>query len=72
MIPNGKGCHYLAVKKLLALLVGITSKHQDDFYCQNWIVFIPLKQKTNLNSIKKYVKVKIFAILCCLLKKLKY
>ena len=29
MIPNGEGSHYLAVKKLLALLRGIMSKHGD-------------------------------------------
>ena len=27
--------HYLAVKKLSALLRGITSKHHGDFYCLN-------------------------------------
>ena len=47
MISNGaksKGCaakskgqlwHYFAVKKLLASLRGITSKHHGDFYCLN-------------------------------------
>ena len=35
MIPNGEGWHYIAVKKLPALLRGITSKHQGDFYCLN-------------------------------------
>ena len=35
MIPNGEGWHYLAVKKLSALLIGITSKHKSDFYCLN-------------------------------------
>ena len=35
MIPNGKGCHYIAVKKLSALLRGITSKHHGYFYCLN-------------------------------------
>ena len=33
MILNGKGWHYLVVKKLSALLREITSKHHDDFYC---------------------------------------
>ena len=27
-----EGCHYLAVKKLSALLRGTTSKHDGDFY----------------------------------------
>ena len=37
MIPNGKGWHYLAVKKLSALLRWITSKHHCDFYCVNFL-----------------------------------
>ena len=35
MIPNGEGWHYLAVKKLSALLRRITYKHHGDFYCLN-------------------------------------
>ena len=35
MILNGEEWHYLAVKKLSALLRGITSKHHGDFYCLN-------------------------------------
>ena len=35
MILNGEGWHYLAVKKLLALFRGITSKHHSDFFCLN-------------------------------------
>ena len=27
-----------------------------------WIAFIPLDQKTRLNDIKKYVKIKIFVM----------
>ena len=34
MVPNGEGWHYLAVKKLSALLGGM-SKHHSDFYCLN-------------------------------------
>ena len=54
---------------LPALLRGITSKH-DGQICLN----CPHSFRTekNLNHIKKYVKVKIFLILCCLLKTLKY
>ena len=37
MIPNGDRWHYLAVKKLSALLKGIKSKHKGDFYCLNWL-----------------------------------
>ena len=32
MIQNGEGWHYLAVKKLSALLRSITSQHHDDFF----------------------------------------
>ena len=33
MITDGKKWHYLAVKSLTVLLRGITSNHQEDFYC---------------------------------------
>ena len=33
MTPNGERWHYIAVKKLLALLRAITSKYHGDFYC---------------------------------------
>ena len=33
MIPNKERWPYLAVKKLFALLKGITSKHDGNFYC---------------------------------------
>ena len=35
MITDGKKWHYLAVTRLSALLKGITSKHNGDFYCLN-------------------------------------
>ena len=37
MIPNEEkeGWHYLTVKKLSALLHGITFNHKGDFYCLN-------------------------------------
>ena len=35
MVPNGKGCHYLVITKLSALLKGITSKYHSHFYCLN-------------------------------------
>ena len=54
MIPNGKGSedksegrwHYLAVKKLSALLRGITSKHHGDFYCLNCLHSFATEKKT--------------------------
>ena len=54
-------------KKLPPLLGGVTSKHHGDFFA-----FILLQQKTNLNLVKKYVKIKIFVTLQCFLKTLKY
>ena len=35
MITDGKKWHYLEVKRLSALLRGITSNHNGDFYCLN-------------------------------------
>ena len=35
MITDDKKWHYLAVKRLSALLRGITSKHDGDFYSLN-------------------------------------
>ena len=35
MTPNGEGWHHLAVKKVSALLIGMTSKHKGDFHCLN-------------------------------------
>ena len=32
MITNGKGWHYLVVNKISALLRGITSKNNGDFF----------------------------------------
>ena len=54
---EGQRWCYLAIKKLLALLRGITLKTMVIF-----IVFILLKQKTNLNHLKEYVKIKIFVV----------
>lgn len=58
IISNEKCCHYLSVKKLLALLRGISSKTSASFIV--WIAFALLEQKINLNGIKKYVHIKIF------------
>ena len=56
MINDGKKWHYLAVKKLSALFRGITSKHNEDFYCLN--CFHSLRTENNLkkhyNTCKNY------------------
>ena len=47
MIPNeGKeDWHYLAVKKFSALLRGITSKYDGDFYCLNCLYSLGTENK---------------------------
>ena len=45
MIPNKERWRYLAVKKLSALLRGITQKHDDDFYCLNCLHCSKTKNK---------------------------
>ena len=45
MTPNEEEWHYLAVKNLSALLTGVTSKHQDDFYCLNCLHSLAKKNK---------------------------
>ena len=47
MIPNKKqeSWHHLAVKKLTALLTGIISKDNGDFYCLNCLHSFRTKNK---------------------------
>ena len=52
MITDGKKWHYLAVKSLSALLRGITSNHNGDFYCLNCFHSYSTKEK-----LKKHEKV---------------
>ena len=59
MIPNGeKLWHYLAVKKLPALLTGITSKNNGDFYCLTFLHSFRTKNK--LESHKRVCENKDF------------
>ena len=51
MITDGEKCHYLAVKSLSALLNGITSNHNGDFYCLN--CFRAYTTKNKLETHKK-------------------
>ena len=55
MITDAKKWHYLAVKKLSALLKGVTSKHDGDFYCLNCSIL--MLQKVSLKRIIMYVKI---------------
>ena len=45
MIPIGEGWQYSWTKKLLALLRGITSQHQGDFYCLNCLHSLATENK---------------------------
>ena len=60
MIPNGEGWHYLAVKKLQALLRGMTSKNNGHFYCLNFLHSFRTKSKLELH--KECVKIKVFVM----------
>ena len=52
MITNGKKWHYRAVKSLPALLRGITSNHNGDFYCLNCFHFYGTK-----NELKRHERI---------------
>ena len=61
MITDGTGnWHYLAVKSISGLLRRITSNHNGDFYCLN--CFHSYTTEKNLESMKEYVMITIFAI----------
>ena len=51
MISNGENWHYLVVKNLPGLLRGITSNHNEDFYCLN--CFHSYRTKNKLKEHKK-------------------
>ena len=69
MISNVEEWHYIAVEKLSALLIGITSKYKDDLCCLNCLH--SFRTKTKLNHIIR-VRIKTFLVLKCILKTLKY
>ena len=58
MIPKKEEWHYLAVKNLSALLIGITSKDKGDFHCLNFPHYFRTKGK--LESHKKVCNNKDF------------
>ena len=51
MISNGEKWHYTAVTRLSGLLRGVTSNHNDDFFCLN--CFHAFKIKNKLEAHKK-------------------
>ena len=63
MITDGEKRHYLAVKRLSALLRGVTSNHNGDFYCLSCFrTYTTENLKVNLKVIKSYVKIMIIAV----------
>ena len=62
MIPNKekRGWHYLAAKRLSALLWGITSKKNGDFYYLNFLHFFKIENKIKSTQKKKKCKKKDF------------
>ena len=60
MISDGRKWHYLVVKNLSRLLRGITSNHEEDFYCLN--CFHSYRTENKLEAHKKYVKNKIIVM----------
>ena len=45
IITDGKKCHYVAVKSLSALFIGITSKNDGDLHCLNYFQSYSAKNK---------------------------
>ena len=66
MISDSQKWHYLVVKNLSGLLIGMTSNHKEDFYCLNY--FHSYRKENKLELHKKYVKIMIIAMKKCLLK----
>ena len=62
MITDGKKWHYLAVKGLSALLRGVTSNHNGDFYCFNCFHTYSTKEKLKKKNMKKYVMIIIIVM----------
>ena len=52
MITDGKKWHYLAVKRLSALLTGITANNNEDFCCLNCF-----RSYSTKNKLKKHKNV---------------
>ena len=61
MISNGAGWHYIALKKQLALLRGIASKNNGDFYCLSCLHFFRTKRK--LESHQNVCEINTFLML---------
>ena len=62
-----EGWHYLTLKELSALLRGVTSAYNGAFCCLNCLLLFRANDKLELD--KKLVKIKLFIVLQCHLKK---
>ena len=60
MITDSKIWHYFAVKSLSALFRGVTSNHDEDFYCLNYF-----HSSSKENKLKKHEKVCNDHDYCC-------
>ena len=55
MVTNGEEWHHVAVKKLSALIIEITSKHEGDFYCLYCLHSFRTKNSESLKKVcEKY------------------
>ena len=61
MITDGEKWHYLAVKRLSALLRGITGNNNGDFYCLNCF-----RAYTTKDRLKKHKSVREKHDYCCI------
>ena len=57
MISNSKKWHYLAVKDMSMLFIGVTSKYDAEIYCLNSFSF--LEQKMHLKIMKTFAEIMI-------------
>ena len=69
MVPNGEGQRYLALRKLSALLRGITSKYVRDSYCLNCLHSFRTKNK--LESHEKVCENRDFCVVVMPTKEIK-
>ena len=70
MITNGKKSHHLAVESLSALLRGVTSNHNVEFYCLNG--FHSYSTEKNLKKHEKVCNDHDCCFVKCLMKATKH
>ena len=70
MITDSTKWHYLAVESLSALLRGITSNHDEDFYYLD--CFHSYSTEKNFKTMKEYAMIMIIVMWKCLMNTTKY